>query len=314
MAAADFSVSFAGQANGAGAADGLFLKVFAGEVLTAFSEANKFAERTLTRSITSGKSAQFPATWKATGGYHTPGTYLVGQQILSNERVITIDDLLTSQVFIASIDEAKSHFEFRSEYSKQVGLFLAYQMDKNLAQNICLAARASATITGANGGTQIVNSTAKTNADSLIASVADAVQALDEKDVPMNDRFVALPPDQYLQLLTSGSRAINRDYNSDSVNGGVGSGEVYKLFGAEIVRTNHIPKTNVTTGPAAYQGNFSNTAAVVWQRGAVGTVKLMDLAVEMEYLIQNQGTLIVAKYAIGHGILRPECAVEVVTA
>lgn len=43
---------------------------------------------------------------------------------------------------------------------------------------------------------------------------------------------------------------------------------------------------------------------------AVGTVKLLDLAVEGEYQINRQGTLIVAKYAMGHGILRPECAIE----
>jgi hypothetical protein len=46
---------------------------------------------------------------------------------------------------------------------------------------------------------------------------------------------------------------------------------------------------------------------------AVGTVKLMDLAMEAEYQTRFQGTLMVARYAVGHGILRPECAVEIVT-
>jgi hypothetical protein len=40
----------------------------------------------------------------------------------------------------------------------------------------------------------------------------------------------------------------------------------------------------------------------------------MDLAVEMEYDMRRQGTLIVAKYALGHGILRPESAVELASA
>jgi hypothetical protein len=39
----------------------------------------------------------------------------------------------------------------------------------------------------------------------------------------------------------------------------------------------------------------------------------MDLAVESEYDIRRQGTLIVAKYAVGHGYLRPDCAVELKT-
>ena len=47
---------------------------------------------------------------------------------------------------------------------------------------------------------------------------------------------------------------------------------------------------------------------------AVGTVKLLDLATESEYQIERQATLFAAKYAMGHGVLRPECAVEVFTA
>jgi hypothetical protein len=47
---------------------------------------------------------------------------------------------------------------------------------------------------------------------------------------------------------------------------------------------------------------------------AVGTVKLIDLAVETEYDMRRQGYLTLAKYAMGHGILRPECAVEIKTA
>jgi len=38
---------------------------------------------------------------------------------------------------------------------------------------------------------------------------------------------------------------------------------------------------------------------------------LMDLATEMEYDIRRQGTLMVAKYAMEHGVLRPEAAVGI---
>ena len=38
----------------------------------------------------------------------------------------------------------------------------------------------------------------------------------------------------------------------------------------------------------------------------------MDLAVESEYSIPKQATLMLAKYAMGHGILRPEGAVSVI--
>jgi hypothetical protein len=69
----------------------------------------------------------------------------------------------------------------------------------------------------------------------------------------------------------------------------------------------------VASGPTAYQGTFTTVAGLVMHKSAVGTVKLIDLGMEMAYDIRRQGTLIVGKYAVGHGILRPESAVEIKT-
>lgn len=312
MAAPDMTAARPGQVNSAGDPVALFLKVFAGEVLTAFRETNVALGRTMVRNITAGKSAQFPASWKAVASYHTVGAMITGQTINSNERVITIDDLAISPVFIASIDEAMSHYEFRSEYSYQCGASLARQVDKNLLQLLVLAARASATVTGGNGGTQIISATALTSADALVAAAFDAAQAMDEKDVPEGDRYLFVKPDQFYNLVNSSSKLINRDYTAG--NGDIASGTVMRVAGLEIVKTNNLPQGIVNTGPAAYQGTFSTVAAIASHKSAVGTVKLIDLAVESDYLIQNQGTLVVAKQALGHGILRPESAVEIKTA
>jgi hypothetical protein len=313
MAAPDMVVSSPGQVNGAGDARALYLKVFAGEVLGAFTETNVMMSRHSVRTISSGKSAQFPATWKATAAYHTPGAFLDGHVINSNERVITIDDLLVSDVFIANIDEALSHYDVRSEYSKQLGAALAKKLDQNLLQVGCLAARASATVTGGNGGTVLTNADAATDADTLVSMAMDAAQALDEKDVPEQDRFLFLKPDQYYLLVNSSSKLIHRDYNP-GVNGSVADGTVMKVAGFSLVKTNNLPSTNVASGPSAYQGDFTNTKALAMHRSAIGTVKLVDLAIETDYLITNQGWLTVAKVACGHGILRPESAVEFRTA
>jgi len=52
--------------------------------------------------------------------------------------------------------------------------------------------------------------------------------------------------------------------------------------------------------------------AIVMTKDAVATAKLMDLSVESEYQINRQGTLMVSKYAMGHNILRPACAVALI--
>lgn len=295
-----------GQVNGAGATDALFLKVFAGEVMTAYEENNVFQALHQMRSIQHGKSAAFPATWKVNANYHTVGAEIVGQTSNVNERVITIDDLLLADVFVPSIDEAKNHFDYRSVYSKQCGAALARNFDKNVAQVIVLAARASATVTGGNGGTQLTNAGYGTTGSTIASGIFSAAQTLDEKDIPENDRYAVLKPAQYY-LAAQTTDVINRDWGGSGV---YAEGKVLKVAGVHIVKSNNLPTSNITTGPTAYQGDFTNTRAVVFHKAAAGTVKLLDLQMEMAYDIRRQGTLIIAKYAVGHGILRPECAVE----
>ena len=306
-----------GQVNGAGATDAMFLKVFSGETLTAFETASVTRDKHFVRTIASGKSASFPATWKVTGGYHTPGVEIVGQLSNVAERVITIDDLLLSSVFIPNIDEAKNHFEYRSVYSNECGVFLGTNWDKNVLQVGVLASRASATVTGAFGGTSLTSTGTlyKTSATDLIAGFYAAAQAFDEKDVPQGQRkFGYIRPAQYYLLAgTPNSLLTHVDYNGGQSNGSFAKGKVIEVAGIELVKTNNLPNSAVSTGPTAYQGDFSKTAALVMTDAAVGTLKLLDLSSEMEYDMRRQGTLIVAKYLMGHGILRPECSVELKT-
>jgi hypothetical protein len=304
-----------GQVNGAGATDALFLKVFGGQVMTAFEENNVVMDKHTVQSISSGKSAAFPATWKVSASYHTPGAEIVGQTSNANERVIIIDDLLIASVFIADIDKAKSHYETQAEYAKQAGLALAYRWDKNVLQTGVLAARAAATITGGYGGYTSTSTTTlyKTSATDLAAGIYLAMQNFDEKDIPEGDtKYCFVKPAQYY-LLAQSTALINRDWGGQ---GSYSDGSIVRIGGAPLVKTNHLPTTSISTNTGeqnTYSGDFTKTAALLMTKSAVGTVKLMDLSTEMGYDIRRQGTLLLAKYAIGHGILRPECAAELKT-
>lgn len=312
---ANATVSRLGQADLAGDAKALFLKVYAGEVLTAFAETNVVLQYVRQRKIAHGKSAQFPVLGKASGGYHTPGTEIVGRAIAHNEVVITIDDLLLSDTFIANIDEAMNHYEVRSEYSTEQGRFLANTMDKHLLQLGVLAARSSARITGEQGGSVITDANAATDSNALIADIFACAQKFDEKDVPADDRVFFVRPAQFYALAQN-TKVLNKDWGGS---GAYSDGKVLRIAGMEIVKTNHLPNSNITTGTEAgtnskYAGNFSTTVALALQKSALGTVRLLDLALESEYDIRRQGTLMVAKYAVGHGVLAPQAAIEVKTA
>ena len=306
------NVSRLGQVNQSGDTDALFLKKYGGEVMTAFAETNVSMDKHFVRTMDSGKSAQFPFTGKLTAAYHTIGTEILGLDVNHAEQVITIDDLLISHAFVGMIDELKNHYDVRSIYSTAAGRALALKLDQNVLASGVLAARASAVTTDGNGGTVLTDADFATVADDLVAGMFAAQQAFDEKDVPDEDRNFFVKPAQYYQLVNH-DKAVNRDYDGK---GSFGTGTISMIGGLPIVKTNNLPSTNTTGGsdPDKYEGDFSTTVALAMQRMAVGTVKLLDIALEMEYDIRRQGTLIVAKVAVGHGILRPDCAVELKTA
>lgn len=310
------NVSRLGQANGAGDAKALFLKVFAGEVLTAFETNTMLKELTRQRTINSGKSAQFPATFKANARYHTVGEEILGQTIPNNEVVITIDDLLISDVFIADIEEAMNHYDVRSPYSQELGRALAREYDKNIARSLINAARGGALFTGDQGGSQINDADSDSSATSLAGSIWAAKQAMEEADVPVDTQKVcaAVKPAQWYLLAQESSLVLNRDVGGD---GSYSQGKFSMIGGVDVVKSNNLPwGTNDSANAnidAKYRVNMGTTTAAVFTEDAVGTVQLMGLGMESEYDIRRQGTLMVGKYAVGHGALRNKCAVEIRT-
>ena len=304
--------------------DALFLKVFSGEVLTAFTRNNIFNEQLHSvRTITSGKSAQFPVLGTATASFHTPGNLLTGgNQIRHGERVITINDLLIADVFVSRLEELKNHYDIRADYANELGKALAKTYDENVAKMIAQASRASSTLTGIAGGLTLTlasgnTASANVTGDELAAAIYDIAQTFDERDIPPTDRFCVLPPAEYYKLAESATRTVNVDFNPGGGNGSFASGAVQQIAGIPILKSNNIPQSNRSAASGennAYNGDDSKTLGLVFHKSAVGTVKLMDMTTEMtgnDYSTMYQGTLMVAKYALGHGILRPECAATI---
>ncbi len=304
--------------------DALFLKVFSGEVLTAFTRNNIFNDQLHSvRTITSGKSAQFPVLGTATAAYHTPGNLLTGgNQIRHGERLISIDDLLIADVFVSRLEELKNHYDVRAAYADELGKALAKTYDSNVAKMIANASRASSTLTGIAGGLTLTlgsgnTASANVDGDEIAAAIYDIAQAFDERDIPPTDRFCVLPPAEYYKLAESATRTVDVDFNPGG-NGSFASGKIQQVAGIPVMMSNNVPQTNVSSNPSGanntYSGDDSKTIGLVFHKSAVGTVKLMDMTTEItgnDYATMYQGTLMVAKYALGHGILRPECAATI---
>ena len=333
MANGNTTASRLGQINGANDAQALFLKVFSGEILTTFEEMNVMKGLHTIRTISNGKSAQFPVTGIATAKYHTAGENIAdaGNSYLSTvkhaEKVITIDDVLLASTFIANIDELKNHYDVRSIYAKELGKALAKRFDVATMKTLVAAARSATTITGGKAGIAIDGGEAADFSAAVIQEkLFEAAQKLDKNDIP-NDgqRYAILKPADYYKLLQSGEEVINRDFGG---RGDVATGALPMVAGLRIFKSNHLSDVAVAEASqdqdddsarndvfggsgTGYNGDLSKTFIIGGHPSAVGTVKLLDLATESDYKLELQGTLFVAKYAMGHGVLRPEAAFEI---
>ena len=321
----------------------LFLKKFAGEVLTTFETNAVFKPLHLIRTIENGKSASFPVTGIATAKYHAVGDNLLlndhggsaayTSNILATEKVITIDNLLTASALIGKIDEAMNHYDVRSIYTEEIGRALAKKFDKTIAQIVVNAARSAANLSVTQAGqVQTFTGTPSTFASLTGAQVAEAILnaavKLDKNDVPDDgERYCVVSPETYAKLVATTSAVATQVSGERAYKvGSYEDGTITKVGNVKIIKSNNIPtasngndaaetNSNVNygwpiTGTGSVASGYSKVAGVVFHKNAAGTVKLLDLAVESEYKIELQGTFMVAKYAMGHGVLRPECAVE----
>lgn len=298
-----------GQIAGAGDATALFLKLFSEEVITFRNAASVFAQRCIQRDIMEGKSAQFPVFGKAgDAALHVPGTEIDPAKILMGERVITIDGLNVGSAFVANIDEMMAHFQTRGEYALQVAESIAKSSDEHLARVLVNASRGAAILSGYAAGYQVTAADMNTSATAIETAILKVAEVFDTREIPSTNRTVAIRPAQWYLLLAS-TKIINRDWASG---GSLSTGELPMLGGIELIRSNRIPSTNVTGhANTEYNGDFTKTVAIGWHRHAAGKLTLGGLATETQYSAFHQGTLLVAKEAVGHGILRTDSAIEI---
>lgn len=316
-------ISNPGQNLSADDRDALFMKVFSGEVLTAFARNTVMMSRHQVRTIDHGKSASFAVMGRTRAKYLAPGNSLDDQRkkFEHSEKVIAIDGLLTADCLITDIDDAMNHYDVRVEYSRQLGEALAQSADCAIINELANMAAKDAAVPENipdNGvGAEKVQGTGKAfefetglaisqSADygnKIIEGLLAARAAFTKNYVPMGDRYCLLTPEGYSALI----KALMPDSANYQALFDPNSGKLQTICGFEVIEVPHLLNDGVD---GKHKLNTKFTAAklqgIVFHRSAVGTVKLKDLAMERARRAEYQADQIIAKYAMGHGGLRPE--------
>lgn len=309
-----------GQVNSAGDNLALMLKVFSGEVLTAFGRQAVFRPLTTVRTIPYGKSAQFPTQGYAYAYVHQPGDEILGQKINSNERVINIEGQVIAPVFIPNIDEFLNAYDYRSQYAGDIALALSKVDDQNTGWVVANAARVAAgNVPELSGGSVVINPLYGTDGVALFNGIFDAGITMDTKDVPSSDRSGVVRPIQYA-LLVKSEKPMDMRFNEGGAQGGVRVGRVPMINSIGIEKTNNYQAQNNIggafdpTSPLSRQHDYSQSQALIFHKSAAGTVNVQDMTTEAEYDMRRQGYLMLGKFFSGKDYLRPEAAVELAAA
>lgn len=328
---ADVTISAPGKVVGNTDRLNLFLKVFAGEVLTAFNRASVTKGRHIERSIDSGKSAQFPVFGRAAAAYLKAGGNLddLRTNIEHAEKTIQIDGLLTADCLIFDLDEAMSHFDFRGEYSKQLGEALARANDGAVLAEIAKLVVANTenipdnSTTGVKGtgkGAIITKQVPKGKfgeteemGKTIVEMLLKIKTQMADNYVPEGERTCYIRP-VALNALLANKDVLNKLYGATVTI--EPNTKAMKLFGFDLVETTDLTMGGAAVNAGVIQGSghvfpasYKNSCQfLVAHRTAVGTLTLKDLAMEHARRANLQADEIIAKYAKGYDGLRPEAA------
>lgn len=332
------------QVRGANAVDEMALKKFDGTVVHAWRNALQFNsnpggvihERMMPDG--SGKSLQFPIIGipPEADDHDGDGSDVATNTMTSDEVLITIDKELTQKIHVNYVDWKKAHFDQIAPNLKAIGYSLASQKDKRTAVTGVLAARTAAVSNVHNGGNRVTRSAGgatafsdiwadnATGATNLRDDFAELKYQMDLDSAPAM-RYAFIHP-WVEHIMRHDTNIFDANLSDMPIPNDLLRGVVGMIEGFILVRTNHLPSTNVTSGQTKFQGNFSMTQSASEAygrplvlvmtsnddgRAAVGYAKYDDPTLTVDDTIEPMNTRTTALLGTalgGHGALHVFCA------
>ena len=320
---------------GAGSDMALALKEFSGLVLTAYMTETVALQYALKKTITSGNSHQFPATWKMNAQKHVKGTELVGNnEPINEERIIAVDaEQLVGHAYLDSVDDFIKHYDTRQERAVQASRAIARITDHQLFRTVIKGAGTAArgpgnefpagnSVNRAGATVAAAYPVSLTGSLALQSDMAEVAQTMDEKDVPRDPdtRHAFITP--YLErVLRQDNTLLSRDYQApnDKL-----TRKVVEVEGFIIHRSNNMP--NIADSQLGqweeadgevevnYQGDFAlNVCCMIGDSTAFGQVAFGGIIPFGPTWIDDKlSWLIGARHLQGAKWLRPEACGTIV--
>lgn len=299
-----------------------FLTKYLQTVFRTFKDDTKFMDKITKKILGKGaKSGTFYFTGTKQVQFLKRAEEAKGNAMLYNDFQIALEDLMYCDSFIADIDDIQSVLDVIAENAREDGIALALELDKQITIMINKASGLNARVNNPDGsprpgGTQIEvpNGTAD-DPEVLLQAVKAAAQSLDEKNVPKENRWLAMRPAVFYTLLEAG-KILNADFSKD--NGDYAEGRLKGAFGFKVITSNTVVDEDTSTwldidgvSPKysglqdKYNHDCTGTLMLAFTRGAVGMVMGRDIKVERARQVRAQGEFIMTTVFKGMEPLNP---------
>ena len=234
-----------------------------------------------------------------------------------SEVQVTVDKHYEYSRLIEDITDVQALASMRQFYTSDAGYALAKQVDTDL---FALGKRLgddngsgsdwihsnSFYMDGSTGLTAYAVDTVA-NADVFTdAAFREAIKELDDNDVPMDQRFLVIPPSVVETI-----RGIDRYNSSDFVSGQpVVNGQIGSLYGINIYVSTNCPVVETAGDNTA--ATVDVKAGILGHRDAMVFAEQMGVRTQTQYKQEYLGDLFTADTLYGVQVLRPESALALV--
>ena len=214
----------------------------------------------------------------------------------SGNKQIVVDQHWEYSRLIEDITSVQALASMRKFYTQDAGYALATKVDADLIAT----AVANFTSVGMASDTGLVVPAVDGSAgDFNDQSFRDAIQILDDNDVPMDNRKLVIPPAARNQIM-----GIDRYVSSDFVNGkGVVNGKIGELYGINVFVSTNLPANASGEKPCLL---FHTDALVIAEQMAVRT--------QTQYKQEYLADLMTADTLYGEDVYREDSGVVIYVA
>jgi hypothetical protein len=209
----------------------------------------------------------------------------------SDDKQIVVDQHWEYSRLIEDITSVQALASMRKFYTQDAGYALATKVDSDL---VATAIANFGTVGHATDTGLIVPAVAGSAGDFSDAAFRDAIQILDDADVPMDNRKLVVPPAARNHIM-----GIDRYVSSDFVNGkGVVNGKIGELYGINVYVSTNLPANDEGEKPCLL---FHTDALVIAEQMAVRT--------QTQYKQEYLADLMTADTLYGEDVYRQDSGV-----